>query len=604
MPHSTVVSTGTGISHGWATSDLTLSSNMPAGVVAGNALLMVLVTDPASNLPVPAGWQSAISAPLVGNAKKLYAFKRPASGDAADIPTLLRSDQGSGAQGCSVGGLIQQLAKPSGAMDMADIEAVANATFGPADPPSVTTSWPAGDNLVLAFGTSATIGTTAQTNYSGLINSPDSGVSDILYRSQRDVTTQTENPGAFVNSQGFGFGLTVMVRGSAPPADTTPPNITSTGTGATNGPFAASIPENSTGVAMTLTSNEDLGTVTKSGADSSRFTVTKTGLRTVTIAPSPFLDFDNLPHANPFTLFVDLPDLAAIPNVTTVEINFTITDLPDTPPSVTQHPASQSKQPGEDVTFTSTANGAPAPTGQWQVNTGGGFVDIVGQTADSYTKTGLILGDSGSTYRRAYANGFGGTVYSNIAILTVAVPGTAPSITTQPVAAAVAEGATATFNVVADGTAPLAYQWQTQPAGGGGYTNVSGANSASYARVGVSAGDNGRTVRCVVSNAQGSVTTNAVAIGVSTPPTTYGCTAQAIYFTTGTAIPQQGKAVNWSLFVGQQTGALGLGNLYQGSATTGLDGRFSISGIPQSGAAELWVRDADGGRYFENVTLS
>ncbi len=37
---------------------------------------------------------------------------------------------------------------------------------------------------------------------------------------------------------------------------------------------------------------------------------------------------------------------------------------------------------------------------------------------------------------------------------------TAPMITTQPADASVAVGNTATFSVVASGTAPLSYQWQ------------------------------------------------------------------------------------------------------------------------------------------------
>jgi hypothetical protein len=50
----------------------------------------------------------------------------------------------------------------------------------------------------------------------------------------------------------------------------------------------------------------------------------------------------------------------------------------------------------------------------------------------------------------------------------------APTITTQPVNASVNDGATATFTVVASGSAPLSYQWQS------GGTSISGATAASY----------------------------------------------------------------------------------------------------------------------------
>lgn len=59
-----------------------------------------------------------------------------------------------------------------------------------------------------------------------------------------------------------------------------------------------------------------------------------------------------------------------------------------------------------------------------------------------------------------------GTVPQTIAIPNLVldtgqvVPPTAPRITTQPRSLTVAEGATATFGVVATGTAPLAYSWR------------------------------------------------------------------------------------------------------------------------------------------------
>ena len=57
---------------------------------------------------------------------------------------------------------------------------------------------------------------------------------------------------------------------------------------------------------------------------------------------------------------------------------------------------------------------------------------------------------------------------------TGSITPTPPTITTQPVAETVALGSTATFSVVATGTAPLTYQWQKNAA------NISGATAASY----------------------------------------------------------------------------------------------------------------------------
>src|SRR5437588_11958638 len=51
---------------------------------------------------------------------------------------------------------------------------------------------------------------------------------------------------------------------------------------------------------------------------------------------------------------------------------------------------------------------------------------------------------------------------------------TAPSITNQPASQTVTAGQTATFSVVASGTAPLSYQWMK------GGTTILGATSLSY----------------------------------------------------------------------------------------------------------------------------
>lgn len=85
--------------------------------------------------------------------------------------------------------------------------------------------------------------------------------------------------------------------------------------------------------------------------------------------------------------------------------------------------------------------------------------------------------------------------------------GTAPSVTTQPQSQTVSAGAGVSFSVVATGTAPLAYQWQRDG------TAIAGATSATLAFV-AAAGDSGASFRVVVSNAAGSVTSNAAVLTV------------------------------------------------------------------------------------------
>ncbi len=83
-----------------------------------------------------------------------------------------------------------------------------------------------------------------------------------------------------------------------------------------------------------------------------------------------------------------------------------------------------------------------------------------------------------------------------------------PTITTHPANQAVTEGQPASFSVVASGTAPLSYQWQRNG------TNISGANASTYNIAATALTDNGARFRVIVSNANGSVTSNEAILTV------------------------------------------------------------------------------------------
>ena len=89
----------------------------------------------------------------------------------------------------------------------------------------------------------------------------------------------------------------------------------------------------------------------------------------------------------------------------------------------------------------------------------------------------------------------------------------APSITTQPANQTVTAGQTATFSVVAAGTAPLTYQWQK------GTTVISGATSAGYTTAATTSSDSGSQFQVVVTNSAGSVTSNAATLTVNAATT-------------------------------------------------------------------------------------
>jgi len=88
----------------------------------------------------------------------------------------------------------------------------------------------------------------------------------------------------------------------------------------------------------------------------------------------------------------------------------------------------------------------------------------------------------------------------------------APSISTQPANQTVTAGQTASFSVVAAGTAPLTYQWQKNG------TAITGATSASYTTPATLDTDNGAAFTVVVTNSAGNATSNAATMTVQFTP--------------------------------------------------------------------------------------
>src|SRR5882724_947191 len=120
---------------------------------------------------------------------------------------------------------------------------------------------------------------------------------------------------------------------------------------------------------------------------------------------------------------------------------------------------------------------------------------------------------------------------STVAIVSVGCAGTTtpttgdtkpviPSITTQPASQTVTAGQTATFSLVASGTAPLTYTWRKNGA------TISGTNSASYTTPATTAADNNAKFDVMVSNSAGSATSAQATLTVSAAPAAPAITAQ------------------------------------------------------------------------------
>src|SRR5256886_2251771 len=177
---------------------------------------------------------------------------------------------------------------------------------------------------------------------------------------------------------------------------------------------------------------------------------------------------------------------------------------PPVAPLITTQPASQTVTLGQTATFTVVATGTAPLSYQWRKS----GTAISGATAPTYTTPATTSADSGSQFTVVVSN-TAGSVTSNAATLTVNASATAPSITTQPASQTLTVGQTATFTVVATGTAPLSYQWQKNG------TAITGATSATYTTPATTSADNGAQFVVVVSNVAGNVTSNAATLTVN-----------------------------------------------------------------------------------------
>src|SRR5437868_6480074 len=137
-------------------------------------------------------------------------------------------------------------------------------------------------------------------------------------------------------------------------------------------------------------------------------------------------------------------------NGATLTVNATATA-----PTISTQPANQTVAVGQMATFSVMATGTAPLSYQWQKN----GTAISGATSASYTTPATTSADNGATFVVLVSDS-AGTVTSNGATLTVNAAAAAPTITTQPANQTVTVGQTATFSVVATGTAPLSYQWQ------------------------------------------------------------------------------------------------------------------------------------------------
>src|SRR6266576_318230 len=247
------------------------------------------------------------------------------------------------------------------------------------------------------------------------------------------------------------------------------------------------------GAASATTTADSLGAYTFNGLTSASYTIT----------PS-----------NAGYTFTPVSQNVTMSTANVSGVNFTDTAVA-VGPSITTQPASQAVTAGQPASFSVVAAGSSPLSYQWRKS----GIGILGATSSSYTTPATTSSDNGAQFSVVVSN-TAGNATSAAATLTVNAAAIAPSITTQPTTQTVNAGQTASFNVVAAGTAPLSYQWQKNG------INIAGATAASYATPATTTSDSGSTFRVLVSNTAGTATSGAATLTVNAAPVAPSITTQ------------------------------------------------------------------------------
>ena len=168
-------------------------------------------------------------------------------------------------------------------------------------------------------------------------------------------------------------------------------------------------------------------------------------------------------------------------------------------------------------TLTLTNSGTAAVTISQATVTGAGFSVVGGMSSVS------IPAGQNHAFQVEFAPTGSGNASGSVSIvsdatdptLAISLSGTGMTglaITTQPENQSVIAGQTATFSVVATGSGTLKYQWKTSGKA------IGGATAASYMVPATTSSENGAQFTVVVSDGQGSVTSNPATLTVTAAP--------------------------------------------------------------------------------------
>ena len=204
---------------------------------------------------------------------------------------------------------------------------------------------------------------------------------------------------------------------------------------------------------------------------------------------------------------------------------------------------------------------------------------------------------NGWKVRCAVSDGFGNTVYSDTAVITITQ--SAVTITKQPESVTTAAGRSISFSVTASGD-QLSYQWQYQGTSSTKWNNFANASGAAMTKTAASSW-NGWKVRCMITDGSGNtVYSDTVTITIGQAVT---ITQQPESVTT-----PAGKSISFSVTAsGEQ---LSYQWQYQGASSTRWNNFVNASGATVTKTASSgwngWkvrcvVKDGSGSTVYSDV---
>ena len=194
--------------------------------------------------------------------------------------------------------------------------------------------------------------------------------------------------------------------------------------------------------------------------------------------------------------------IVSSPYGTVISNEAILTVDPNLPPKINVQPQSQSAQEGATVRF-SVGAGGTAPIAYAWFKDG---VRILNASLPELVLPNVQAVNAGS-YTVEVSNE-GGIASSSPAVLTVLVP---PTITAAPISQTVIAGQSATLAVVANGSAPLSYQWLKDG------TAIAGATQSEWIIANAQTANAGG-YQVTVSNAAGSIRSLVATLTVAFPP--------------------------------------------------------------------------------------